>query len=91
VLLRSGDGRVYLQLTGDTTATWLLHMSWNAYRCLEVSTWGSINEWLPSSTPISLSNIFMPTLLCTTLFVTYYEKKRLTTMMKLPIMLRQYS
>jgi hypothetical protein len=44
------------------------------------------------STPISPSNIVCtPTLLCTTLFVTYYEKKRLTTTMKLRIMLRQYS
>ena len=29
---------VYLLVTGDTTATSLLHMSWNAYRCLAVST-----------------------------------------------------
>jgi hypothetical protein len=89
---RSGDGVVYLLMTGDTMETWLLHMSWNTYRCLAVSTWGSFNEWLPSSTPISLSNIVcMPTMLCTRLFVTYYKRKMLTMMMKLCIMLRQYS
>jgi hypothetical protein len=59
-----------------------LHMSWNAYRCLVVSTWGSINEWLSLSTPISLLStpisllniVCMPTMLCTGLFVTYYRK-----------------
>jgi hypothetical protein len=30
--------------TGDTIATSLWHMSWNAYRCLVVSTWGSFNK-----------------------------------------------
>jgi hypothetical protein len=67
---------VYLLMTGDTIATSLWHMSWNAYRCLVVSTWGSFNKWLPSSTPISLLNIVCtPTVLCTRLFVTYCERK----------------